>query len=400
MSKSPAATARRNARLVRYSVLAGVLALSTVLGLLHMSNSSTFVPVGVDALCPFGGVEALWAFIAQGTVLKRLAFSSIVLLVATVGTALVMGRAFCGQLCPLGTLQELFGRLGRKLGIARATMPAPLDTGARFIKYAVLAIATIGTWVAGSLVFRPLDPWAAYHHLTSPELWTEFSVGAIVLALTVGGSLIYERFFCRYACPMGALLGLLSRFSWFKVRRTADSCTDCGSCDAACPVGLDVSCAGDVTTPECIACGECVTSCPRPGALAFSDKSGRTISPLVVTLATAAVFFGVIGIATAADAFEWSKPTVAGEMQRSIESGSETFDTTVIKGSTTMNQIAEGTGIPVQTLAQTFGVSSADLDTPLKDLKDAGGFTMNDVRAYVADYLGVPAPEHEEEADH
>lgn len=400
MPKSQAARKRRTARIVRYSVLAGVLALSTVLGLLHMSTTSSFVPAGVDALCPFGGVEALWAFLAQNTILKRLAFSSIVLLVATVGVALVMGRSFCGQLCPLGTLQEVFGRLGRKLGIGRAAMPAPLDTGARLLKYVVLVVATAGTWIAGSLIFRPLDPWAAYHHLTSAELWTEFSVGAIVLGVSVAGSLVYDRFFCRYACPMGALLGLLSRFSWLKVRRTETSCTDCGSCDTACPVGIEVSRATDVTTPECIACGECITACPRPEALGFSDTAGRRVSPVVVTLVTAAIFFGVIGIATAADAFEWSKPTVAGEMQRSLEQGGATFDTAVIKGSTTMNQIAEGTGIPPTELAAAFGVSPAELDVPLKDLKDAGGFTMNDVRVYVADYLGVEPPVHEEETEH
>ncbi len=381
-------------------MLGGVLALSTTLGLLHASKALPFVPVGVDALCPFGGLETLWAFLAQGTLLKRIAFSSIVLLVATLGVALVMGRAFCGQICPLGTLQELAGRLGRKLGITRSNMPQPLDTGARLLKYAVLAIATVGTWMAGVLIFRPLDPWVAYHHLTSPELWTEFSLGAIVLAISIGGSLIYERFFCRYACPMGALLGLSSRFSWFKIRRTADACTDCGSCDTACPVGIDVAGAADVTTPECIACGECVTACPRPGALSFADKAGRTVSPLVVTLATAAVFFGVIGIATAADAFDWSQPSVAGEMRRSTEEGGGTFDTTVIKGSTTMSQIAEGTGIPAETLAQTFGLSQADMDLPLKDIKDVYGFTMMDVRTYVADYLGVEPPVEGEGSEH
>lgn len=396
MSSISSATTRRTARRVRQLVILAVLALSTTLGLLHATKTAPFVPVGVDALCPFGGLETLWSFVTQDVLLKRIAFSSLVMLLATFAVALVMGRAFCGQLCPLGTLQEIAGRIGRRLGIARRNPPARIDGPARWMKYAVLAISGVGTWVAGSLIFRPLDPWAAYHHLTSAELFTEFSLGAAVLALTVGGSLVYERFFCRYACPMGALLGLLARFSRFRVRRVAEPCTDCGSCDRACPVGIDVARVTAVSSAECIACGECVTACARPGALAFADGRGRTVPPLLVTVVTAGVFFGVVGIATAADLFDWSQPTVAGEMQRAQESGSQVFDTTVIKGSTTLSEIVAGTGIPASELTAALGVPESEFGVPLKDIKAVYGFTMNDVRTLVATYLGSEPPPAEE----
>ncbi len=207
----------------------------------------------------------------------------------------------------------------------------------------------------------------------------------------MGGSLVYERFFCRYACPMGAFLGLVSRFSWFKVRRSEELCTDCGLCDTACPVGIDVSCASCVDSAECISCGECVNACTRHGALSISDRAGRAITPLTLTLATVVVFFGVIGISTAAGTFEWEQPSPASEMRR-VEQEGGAFDTQVIKGSTTMNQVAEGTGISADTLAEAFGLSPADMDAPLKDVKTAYGFSMYDVRAFVAEQLGLPAP--------
>lgn len=387
-------TERARARWIRLAVLVGVLAFSTIMGLLHISKSTSFVPVGVDALCPFGGIEALWAFIADGFLIKRIAFSSMVLLIATLLVAVFAGRAFCGQLCPLGALQELFGRLGSRLGISRRELPQPLDRAARLLKYLVLIVITGATWMLGTLVIRPYDPWAAYHHLTSPELFTEFAVGAIILGIAVFGSLVYNRFFCRYVCPMGAFLGIISRFSWLKVRRVEDICTDCGRCDTACPVGIDVSCASCVDSSECIACSECVNSCPQPGALTVSDRKGMTITPLTLTLATVVIFFGVLAVSTAAGVFEWEKPTPGSEMRR-IEQSGGIFDTSVIKGSTTMNQIAEGTGIPADTLAQTFGLNSADMDTPLKEVKAVYGFSMWDVRAFVAAQLGLPAPEQE-----
>lgn len=374
----------------------GVLLTSTVLGLLHGSKAQFFLPVSVDALCPFGGIETLWSYLATGVMLKRIAFSSIVLLAATFIVALIAGRAFCGQVCPLGALQELAGRIGRRFGWTRMNPPAPLDRAARMLKYATLVVATAATWMLGTLVFRLYDPWAAYHHLTSAELFTEFGIGAAVLGVSLAGSLVYERFFCRYACPMGAGLALIGPLSWFKVRRTESNCTDCGRCTPVCPVGIDVATSATVSSTECISCGECVSSCAVPGALAFADRSGRTLSPLAVTFFTLAVFFGVVGVTTAAGWFDWTMPTLAGEIQRAA-SGGAPVDISVIKGYMSMSQIAEATGIPANELQEAFAVPDEGMDVALRDAKTSLGFSMNDVRAYVATRIGAPLPSPEEE---
>jgi ferredoxin len=354
----------KTARVVRLTALVIVLGLSTALGLLHSSESHIFVPVSVCALCPFGGIETLWSYLATGAILQRIAFSSLVLLGSTVVVALIAGRAFCGQVCPLGTLQELVGRIGRRFGWTRTNPPAPIDRVARLLKYVVLVVATAATWWLGTLVFRPYDPWAAYHHVTSTELFTEFGIGGAILGVSLAGSLIYQRFFCRYACPMGAGLALLAPLSWFKVRRTEASCTDCRQCSTICPVGIDVSGASTVDSTECISCGECVTACTVPNTLAIADRTGRTLPPLVLTIFTLAVFFGVVGIATAVDSFDWTIPTLAGEVQRAQEGGAP-VDTSVIKGSMSMNQTADATGIPATELQQVFGLPDDAMDLAL-----------------------------------
>jgi len=379
---------RRRARIVRIVALVSVLVISTTLGLLHANKGAAWLPVGVDALCPFGGIETLWAFLADGALIKRVALSSIVLLVGTIGIALVMGRAFCGQICPLGAIQELFARAGRKLFGKRFTMPAVLDRPARYLKYLVLVGITLWTWVAAELVIRAYDPWAAYHHLTSAELFTEFSIGFVILLVAVGGSVFYDRFFCKYACPMGAFLAVFNRISMFRVSRDAETCVDCGACDKACPVNLPVATCDTMNSAECIACSECVTACPAPGALSISSRGGRTIKPVQLTMIAIGVFFGIAVISTALGWFQWTQPTFAGEAQKAIESGG-TMDTSTIKGSTSMQEIAETTGIPAEELRSTFGITEAEMALPLKEVKAGYGFTMEDVRAYVDEALAA-----------
>jgi len=377
---------RKRSRMIRLTGLIAVLALSTTLGLLHGNKGAAWLPVGVDALCPFGGIETLWAFLAGGALLKRVALSSVILLVGTIGVALVMGRAFCGQICPLGTIQELFSRAGRRLFGRRFAMPRAFDRPARYLKYLVLIAFTLWTWVAAELVMRAYDPWVAYHHLTSAELLTEFSIGLAILVVSLAGSLAYDRFFCKYACPMGAFLSVFNRLSVFRVTRDENVCVDCGACDRACPVNLPVATSTVVTSAECIACSECVTACPAPGALGIASRKGATISPLRLTLVTLAIFFGIAAATTAAGWFGWTQPTFAGEVKKAVESGAP-VDTSTIKGSTSMQEIADTTGIPAEELQAQFGLTADEMALPLKEVKAVHGFTMEDVRAYVDDYL-------------
>ncbi len=299
----------------RWGVLLSVLAISTTIGLLHQKAPELRL-VGVDALCPFGGVESLWRMVSAGAFLKRIAFGSFALLGAAVGANLLLGRVFCGQFCPLGTLQELFGSLRSKLGMARREIPVSVDVPARFLKYAVLGIFTWLTWRTATLVIRPYDPWVAYHHLTSAELFAEFGIGFAVLAVSLAGSFLYDRFFCKYLCPTGALLGLFNKLSFVRVMRHDDACTSCGLCDQACPANIAVSTVeAAVADSECIACGQCVVACPRPeSALRFESRSGSVLKPLVMVGFSAAIMIGVVAVSVASGRMEFTNPALAQQV--------------------------------------------------------------------------------------
>jgi polyferredoxin len=405
----------------RWAVLLTVLAISTAIGLLHQKSPELRL-VGVDALCPFGGVESLWRVISDGVFLKRIAFGSFALLGAAVGTNLLLGRVFCGQFCPLGTLQEIFGSLRNRLGIRRRELPSAVDVPARFLKYAVLGVFTWLTWRTATLVIRPYDPWVAYHHLTSAELFTEFGIGAAVLGISLAGSFVYDRFFCKYLCPTGAFLGLFNKLSFVRIARHEDACIDCGACDKACPANIKVSTVErHVADSECIACGQCVVACPKPeSALRYEGRSGSVFKPATVLGLSAAVIFGVVAVSTATGRMEFTKPALAQQMDEAghdaaaaagaaqggqgqgagagagqvelepAPSGAQ-FDVSLIRGYMTMREISTATGIPGDEFTQAFGVPEAALDVPMKDLKNSYPFDTQAVREFVAGRLGVPS---------
>lgn len=384
--------AQKRSRGIRLGVLATILVVISGIGVLHQSGGS-FKPVGVDALCPFGGIETLWSLLTGAGLITKIAVSSVVLLGMTLLLAVVFRRAFCGYLCPLGAVQELFGKIGKAIWPRkRPVVPAVIDKPARLLKYAVLVFFTVWTWQVAELVIRPYDPWVAWMHLTSAEVLAEFGIGLAVLGLALAGSVVYERFFCKYLCPMGAFLGAISRFSFFKVRRNTETCIDCKLCDTACPVNIEVSTATVVEDAECINCNECVNVCPVADTMTVSTSpkpGARTVRPnqmLVLVLALVAI---VLGVSTAADAFSWTMPTLSS----TVESSGETLNVEDIKGSMSFAEISEASGLAPEVFKQQYGISDADLATPIKNLAEKYGFDVHtDVREFVREKMAtVPA---------
>ncbi|GAI30879.1 unnamed protein product, partial [marine sediment metagenome] len=160
-----------------------------------------------------GGIATLYKVVADGTFIHRTRPSAIILLLGTVVLALAFRRAFCGWICPLGAMQELFATLGRRLHWRRPTHDNKIDGSLRWVKYLLLFVILFFTYRTGELVFSPYDPWASYAHLTAGwgEIAEEFLIGTIILVAALLGSMFIDRPFCRYLCPLGALLGVISK---------------------------------------------------------------------------------------------------------------------------------------------------------------------------------------------
>ena len=405
---------QRRFRAVRLTVLVVLLVGATAVAVLHQVVQGTR-PVGVDALCPFGAIEAALTLVQTGTLLEKIAWSSFVLLGAAVLVALVFRRAFCGQICAFGALQELSGRLGRALfGRRRPVVPAAVDRPARYLKYLVLVAVVAGTAATGTLFIRPYDPWATWNHLLSVELLTGFLVGLVVLAVSLAGSLVYERFFCKYLCPMGAFLGLINRLGWFRVRRNEATCTHCLACNRACPVNLPVESLGEVKSAECLNCNLCVEACPVKDTLVTSGPKGRRVSSFAVLGITLAIFLAVVGATTALGSYKW---VVEGLAERASAGGAERetaaaaapaaggavpadagqpaaapaagLDPQQIKGSDTFRQVSEVFGVPQAALVERFRISEEEFGGAIRDVshRPDSGFDVQAVRDFVAERL-------------
>lgn len=237
------------------------------------------VTASAEAFCPMGGFETLYKYITSGgSFVAHTHLSNLVLFLATMATVVLLRSAFCGWICPFGALQEGIMALSKRVQKAfpalkkglkslhaklNAVTLAKIDRYARYFKYIVLAWIVWGTITYGVMVFRDVDPYAAL--LSLAEL--SVGLGTVVLAVVFVASFFVERPFCRYACPLGAINGIVSQISPVRLERNEGLCKGCSICDKSCPVALPIATSKKITSPECIGCLECVEVCPRNGAL-------------------------------------------------------------------------------------------------------------------------------------
>jgi hypothetical protein len=271
MKNKPTATKRSRARrsaAVRRTVQIFFFALIALIAVNHtLEEAGKALPVlssaSLHAICPFGGVVSVYQLISTGTYVRKVHSASFILMVVVFVLTLFFGPVFCGWVCPLGSLQEWFGKLGKKLFKRRfnSLIPYGVDRVLRYLRYAMLIWVVYMTAVTGTLIFADIDPYHALFNFWSSEVAIG---GVIVLAAVLLLSLIVERPFCKYACPYGALLGVFNLFRIFKIRRNPSTCIDCKACDKSCPMNITVSTAGAVRDHQCITCLKCTSeqACP------------------------------------------------------------------------------------------------------------------------------------------
>lgn len=216
----------------------------------------------------------------------------------TIVLTLIAGRVWCGWVCPLGTLLDVVpGRLPDARQVDRLTRWRKLKFGVLLL---ILFCAILGNltlifldpitllyrslagafWPAALWLFNSLE--ALMYHIAPlrgiveqldrmlratvvpasvPIMPFAVFTGLLVIAV-LALNLVRKRFWCRYVCPLGALLGLLSRFAFLQ-RRVETSCRQCRACARHCPTGtIDPQRANESDPAECIMCLDCLEPCP------------------------------------------------------------------------------------------------------------------------------------------
>lgn len=287
----------------------------------------TNLPMRLDPLA------VLLHLISSRTILAGSALALIV-----VAITLLAGRAWCGWLCPLGTVLDLFP-------LYRASKNQPkLSENWRAVKYAVLLVLLVAAFF-GNLTLLVLDPltivfrtlstaiWPALDRVVTavettlynlpglgdsistvdtwvrpalfpaaPAFYRDAWLFAFVFFGVIALNIFAPRFWCRYLCPLGGLLGLLSKFAFFRRKVLVQDCKSCALCERSCPTGTINPAKNFASDPgECTLCLECLPACPRssisfatelkPAAWETYDPGRRAVLGAFITSAFGVALF-------------------------------------------------------------------------------------------------------------
>lgn len=223
-----------------------------------------------------------------------LALNAIVI-VLLVALTLIFGRIYCSVICPLGVFQDIAAWLHKKRN--RYTYSPAIS----WLRYAVLGIfivalvAGIGSlvallapyssygriatnlfqpiWMLGNNVLAALAERVDSYAFYKTDVWLRtlptFIIAAATFIILVILAWRNGRTYCNTICPVGTVLGFLSRFSWFKIRFDADKCRDCSLCSKNCKASCIDYKTHTVDYSRCVACGNCVDKC-KFGALSYA----------------------------------------------------------------------------------------------------------------------------------
>lgn len=254
------------ARRVSQLAFAMLVLVASARHLLGMENSAL---ASIDALCPFGGAETLWTWLTTGRLVAMTHPSNLVLGLGLLIGTLLAGNAFCGWICPFGAFEDALAWVRRKLHLPAIKLPGKVDAILRYGRFVVLAVILYATITSLKLWFAEYDP---YRTLFSLHWLFEFDLAAMwpglaILGIVTAGSLLIERAWCKYLCPLGGVLSLVQHFSFLRIRREDAGCKGCALCDRPCPMGINVSQANPAVNTDCIGCLACVEVCPKPDVL-------------------------------------------------------------------------------------------------------------------------------------
>jgi MauM/NapG family ferredoxin protein len=309
-----------------------IVALVLFLYLLLLTQQGAAAPGKFDAFFHLDPLVGIASAIASRSWIAPMALGIIVLILAV-----ATGRAWCSWICPMGTLLEWTPsrRPARK--------KLDIHPNWRQVKYFVLFTVLIGA-LLGSLTVMILDPITLLFRtvtsvvmpavrivITATESWlyqfgalqpavdwfdnmvrgmflveSHFYLPSIVIAVVFIAVLclnaVRSRFWCRYLCPLGALLGLVSKVARVRYRVEGDKCISCKRCALTCPTGaIDPEDNFAANPAECITCLECVDVCPTQ-AISFRSQRGlpghKRYDPsrrqFLVSLGAAAVVAGLL----------------------------------------------------------------------------------------------------------
>ena len=273
---------------------------------LHNGPHNLQRPAGVEGWLPIAGLMNLKYWMQSGHI-PEVHPAALFLLITFLAMSFLLRKAFCSWLCPIGTVSEYLWRLGKSLFGRNYLLPRWIDLPLRSLKYLLL---TFFLWAISTMSPESLQEFmqSPYGLIADVKMLNFFrhigETGLIVLGIFAVASVIVKNFWCRFLCPYGAFLGLVSFFSPARICRNSSTCIECAKCAGACPSSLSVDKLVSIRSVECTGCLECVAVCPsqsslRLGMPVVGKAQSVAIPSWAAATAIAVLFFGIVGFAKA-----------------------------------------------------------------------------------------------------
>ena len=252
-----------------------------------------------------GSIHLWFGWMAKIQLIPAILATNIVVLVVMAITTLLFGRIYCSVICPLGIFQDgisaISGKRKKKKNRFR------FSSAKSWLRYGVLGLFVIAIILSISVIVSLLDPYAAFGRIASnffapvyrlgnnllalfaekmdsyafysTEVWIKgwitFGIAAITLIIVSILAWKNGRSYCNTICPVGTLLGFLSKFSLFRLRFDVDKCTKCKACERACKSSCIDSKTMNIDHSRCVNCFNCIEKC-KFGAMTYTPvKIGK-----------------------------------------------------------------------------------------------------------------------------
>lgn len=258
---------------------------------------TTFVLIDFTGLLPASVINKIIYFQFVPSLLKSLVVFSflttgfILVLILTI----IFGRVYCSSICPLGFLQDVVNYISGKIKKKKRRFLFKKEQ--RILRWSFFAVPVILFLLGNSFGISFLDPYSIYGRaagnyfrpififgnntaasiLESFKLYwifpfeihafnpLPFIITTLIIGVVVYLSYTNGRLYCNTVCPVGTLLGFISRYSFFRIDIEKSDCLSCGVCAKDCKANCINSDEMSVDMSRCVACFNCVQSCPTEG---------------------------------------------------------------------------------------------------------------------------------------
>lgn len=186
----------------------------------------------------------------------------------------VFGRIYCSVICPMGVFQDLVIRVHKLLSPKGRKPKRHFVKEPRIVRYGVLALVIVTALTFSQLLLTVLAPYSAYGRMVrsivglsrgeslAPALLITAAATLVVICVCAW---IWGRGWCNTVCPVGTVLGLVSRFSLFNVSIDQSQCVSCRKCEKGCKSScIDID-THTIDHSRCVDCFDCLDSCPKGG---------------------------------------------------------------------------------------------------------------------------------------